>query len=167
MKAVRAQLAELFRALDARIQEINGERREEGLSPLARAKVQLLGQLSLLADESASLMLALAQTADMDALLSMDHVVKVELQKLLRSHGYIYDEDSPLIWIPPGSEFVGFLRLESVDVESIDPESALVSKAVKDPAKNKQLIRQAIASNRFPALVDRILGNGGKLENFI
>jgi hypothetical protein len=51
-------------------------------------------------------------------------------------------------------------------VESIDVESALVSKAVKAPRKNKQLIREAIASGKFPELVDRILENGGKLENF-
>ena len=42
-----------------------------------------------------------------------------------------------------------------------------VSKAVKAPEKNKQLLRQAIASSQFPNLVDRILGNGGKLESFI
>jgi len=54
-----------------------------------------------------------------------------------------------------------------VIVEAIDPESALVSKAVKAPQKNKQLIREAIASEEFPTLVDRILENGGRLENFI
>ena len=48
----------------------------------------------------------------------------------------------------------------------IDPESALVSKAVKGPEKNEQLVREAIASTKFPNLVQRILLNGGKLENF-
>jgi hypothetical protein len=57
--------------------------------------------------------------------------------------------------------------LDHGTVESIDPESALVSKAVKAPKKNKQLIREAIASDAFPTLVDRILANGGKLENFV
>jgi hypothetical protein len=52
-------------------------------------------------------------------------------------------------------------------VECLDPESVLVSKAVKAPAKNKQLLRQAIASNQFPSLVDRILKHGGRLEEFL
>ncbi len=167
MKTVTDQLEQLFRALDGRIREIDRERREEGRPPIPKAKVQLLGQISLLANKSASLLLSLAQTADMDALLSMDHVVQVELKKLLRDQGYLYDEDSKLIWIPNGSQFVTFLDLDRVTVESIDPESALVSKAVKDPGKNRQLIRQAIASDGFPSLVERILESGGKLEEFI
>ena len=42
----------------------------------------------------------------------------------------------------------------------------LVSKAVKAPEKNRQLLRQAIASGEFPTLVDRILKHGGRLEDF-
>lgn len=167
MGTTRDQLEEMFRALDRRIDAIHRERREDGLPPLLKASVQLLGQLSLLVDENASPALSLAQTLDMDALLRMDSVIKEELKKLLKSHGYVCDEDSPLIWIPPDSEFLAFLDLNHVVVESIDPESALVSKAVKDPLKNMQLIRQAIASDQFPTLVDRILANGGKLEDFI
>ncbi len=54
----------------------------------------------------------------------------------------------------------------NVTVDTIDPESALVSKAVKAPVKNRQLIRQAIASGAFPNLVERLLKHGGKLEDF-
>ncbi len=110
-----------------------------------------------------SLILSLAQTGDLDALLTMDHIVKEELKKILLKQGLVYDEDSHLIWIPPGARFEDVFDFEHVIVASIDPESALVSKAVKAPQKNKQLIRQAIASDQFPALVDRILKNGGEL----
>jgi hypothetical protein len=129
--------------------------------------VQLLGQISLLVNEKAAIELSLAQTGDLDALLTMDNIVKAELKKLLRIHGLIYDEDSYLIWIPPAARFERLFDFDHIVIESIDAESALVSKAVKAPAKNKRLIRQAIASEEFPTLVDRILANGGNLENFV
>lgn len=166
MKIVKEQLGEIFTELNGRINEMNRERREEGTLPILKAKIQLLGQISLLSNDQASLILSLAQTGDLDARLTMDQAVKGELKLILKKHGLIYDEDSYLIWIPPGAKFERLFDLESVTVESIDPESALVSKAVKAPAKNRQLIREAIASEKFPKLVDRILENGGKLENF-
>jgi hypothetical protein len=129
--------------------------------------VQLLGQISLLVNEKAAIELSLAQTGDLDALLTMDNIVKAELKKLLRIHGLIYDEDSYLIWIPPAARFERLFDFDHIVIESIDAESALVSKAVKAPAKNKRLIRQAIASEEFPTLVDRILANGGNLEKFV
>jgi len=76
----------------------------------------------------------------------MDSVVKKELTSILKKYGLIYDGDSKLIWIPPGAKFEILFDLKNVVVKSIDPESALVSKAVKAPEKNKQLIREAIAS---------------------
>ena len=49
----------------------------------------------------------------------------------------------------------------------IDAESTLVSKAIYAPKKNKQLIRQAIDSDKFPLLVERIIENNGKLDFFL
>jgi hypothetical protein len=165
MSRVRDQLSELFNLLDVRIGEINRERRREGLPAAGKARIRLLGQISLLVDEGTSTALHLTQTADVDALLSMDHAAKEELKKLLKDRSYIYDEDSNLVWIPDGSTF--FVNLDNLEVEFIDPESALVSKAVKAPEKNRQLIRQAIASEAYPSLVDRILKLGGSLEEFL
>jgi hypothetical protein len=167
MEAIRAQLERLFTELNARIEEINRERREEGLFAVPMAKVRLLGQMSLLAHEKVSTLLSLAQTGDLDALLTMSQVVKDELKKFLKREGLIYDEDSYLIWIPPNAKFEKMFDFDHVIVESIDPESALVSKAVKAPKKNAQLIREAIASEKFPGLVNRILESGGKLEDFV
>jgi hypothetical protein len=166
-ETVKSQLLGLFQTLDGRIEDINQARRQGGLLALPRAQVRILGQISLLVNERASAVLNLVQTADLDATLSMENAVKEELRSLLRSSGYVYDEDSPLIWIPEDAVFYRFAELNNIVVESIDPESTLVSKAIKAPEKNRQLIRQAIASNEFPTLVDRILKNGGKLEEFI
>ena len=71
-----------------------------------------------------------------------------------------------MIFIPEHSEFLPFLNLSMLEVVVIDPESALVSKAVKAPEKNIQLIRQAIASDEFPKLVERIIKAGGDLKKF-
>jgi hypothetical protein len=166
METIRKQIEELFTELNCRISVIIDERRAAGLLPLAKAKVQLLGQMSLLSHAKVSLILSLSQTQDLDAFLTMDHVIKEELKIILQKRGWVYDEDSYLIWIPPGAKFEALLDLDHICVEAIDPESALVSKAVKAPGKNKQLIREAIASENFPTLVDRILSNGGNLEDF-
>lgn len=87
MTFTKRNLEDIFQELSQRVGEINRERRQEGLLPFQRAKVQLLGQIR-------------------------------------------------------------------------------VSKAVKAPAKNRQLIREAIVSGEFKTWVDRILKNGGKLEDF-
>lgn len=167
MQQIRIQLAELFAELNDKVEALNQERGGQGLFPIGRAKVQILGQMSLLSHGRASLFLSLAQTGDLDAFLLMDNVVKEELKLCLMKRGLVYDEDSYLIWIPPGSKFETLFEMRHVTVECLDPESTLVSKAVKAPEKNKQLIREAIASGEFDTLVDRIIENGGKLENFI
>jgi hypothetical protein len=167
MEKARDQLERLFMELNTRIERLNRVRRDKGLLSTPKSKVQILGQMSLLANEKVSLLLSLAQTGDFDAFLRMDHAVKIELLQLLKREHLIYDEDSSLVWIPPRARFELMLDLNHVLVELINPESALVSKAVKAPEKNKQLIREAITSGAFPTLVDRILENDGKLENFI
>ena len=106
MQKIKEQLNELFIELNNRIDEINIARRNDGLPPIANAKVQILGQMSLLSNDMASMILSLAQTGDLVALLTMDHVIKEELKKALAKQGLVYDEDSYLIWIPPGAKFV-------------------------------------------------------------
>ena len=166
VEPTRAQLRAVFIELDRRIDELNRERRREGGFPLSKAEIQLLGQMSLLANQRVSALLSLAQTADLDALLKMEHLVKEVLKELLSKRGLLYDEDSYLIWIPDGARFEAVFNLKNVLVTAIDPESAHVSKAVKAPAKNKQLIREAIVSGEFPRLVERIEKAGGDLEFF-
>jgi hypothetical protein len=167
MQTAQNQLMKVFVELNQRVEALNQERLDDGLFAVPKAKAQILGQMSLLANEKVSVLLTLAQTGDLDALLTMDGLVKAELKKILLNQGLLYDEDSYLIWIPPKSTFNTLFDLEHILVQLIDAESALVSKAVKAPAKNRQLIREAIASEEFPGLVDRILENGGKLEDFL
>ena len=87
--------------------------------------------------------------------------------ELLEANGLVYDEDSHLTWIPEKAEEVELFKFKNIEVKLIDAESTLVSKAIHAPQKNKQLIRQAIASDKFPDLVDRIIENKGKLDFFL
>ncbi len=160
------QLRSIFEQLNGRIEELNQNRHVERGPIIAKADVKLLGQMSLLANQKVSLLLSLAQTADLDALLDMDSAVKKELNIILKKHGLIYDEDSPKVWQPEGTRFDLLFDLKNVHVTAMDPESVLVSKAVKAPEKNRQLIREAIYSAKFPTLIDRIESNHGNLEFF-
>lgn len=167
MANTQTKLKAIFTELDRRIDVLNQERRTDGMLGAEKVEVRLLGQMSLLANEKVAAVLSLAQTADLDAFLKIDSFVKEELKALLKSEGLVYDEDSHLVWVPPGAKFWELFQSRNVEVSVIDAESALVSKAVKAPEKNKPLIREAIASGEFPYLVDRILKHGGKLENFL
>ncbi len=167
MKNRALQLKGIFERLDARITDLNRERREEGMLGAVDVEIRLLGQMCLLVNSRVSAILHLAQTADVDALLRMDSFVKDELKKLLAEAGLIYDEDSTLVWIPEGAKFEPLFKMTNLTVLALDPESALVSKAVKAPEKNKVLIREALTSGKFTGLPDRILKAGGKLESFL
>ena len=166
MEHVIEKLRSVFKELDGRISLLNQKKLRDGSPTIAKTEIILLGQTSLLVNEKVSAILTLAQTADIDAKLNMEYGVKQEFKLILKKHRLIYDEDSNLVWIPPGSKFEEVLNHKNVLVKAIDAESALVSKAVKSPGKNKQLIRQAIASRKFRGLVERILKNGGNLEVF-
>lgn len=163
---MKEKLIELFKVLDNQIQAENSERRVSGSPLISQSRIEILGQTSLLIQPKLTYGLSLAQTGDLDALLKADNFVRQALKKLLPTYGFIYDEDSPLIFVPKGSQFLPFLNLSMLVVVVIDPESALVSKAVKAPEKNTQLIRQAIASDNYPNLVDRIVKSGGDLKKF-
>jgi hypothetical protein len=167
MNPFQARLHRIFQTLDRRIDALNEERAETGGLKIPRGEIRLLGQMSLLANEEVSARIHLAETGDMDALLRADYLFLRELKPLLRENGFIYDESSEEIWIPEGAHFEELFDFENVRVVRIDAESALVSKAIKAPEKNRILVREAIASGEFPALVDRIEAQGGNLETFL
>jgi hypothetical protein len=120
--------------------------------------------MSLMLNESVVKILNLIQTGDMDAKLQMDYFTKKKLIELLEKNGLVYDEDSHLVWIPEKAKIIELFNFKNIEVKLIDAESTLVSKAIHAPQKNKQLIRQAIASGKFPDLADRIVEKNGNLE---
>jgi hypothetical protein len=131
---------------------------------IPKSEVLLLGQMSLMLNDSVAKILNLIQTGDMDAKLQMDYFTKNKLLDLLEANGLVYDEDSHLVWIPENAKAIKLFKFKNIEVKLIDAESTLVSKAIHAPQKNRQLIRQAIASGEFPDLADRIIDNNGKLD---
>jgi len=164
-ETMKQLLRRIFKKLDQRIIQENGERRESG-NTIPKCEVKILGQMSLLANDKVSHVLHLAQTGDMDALVSVVFA-KMELKKLLKENGLVYDEDSEKIWIPPQSIFEELFDFKCVSVKVIDPESALVSKAVKAINKNRQLLREALASGKFKTLMERIESQGVDLRGLL
>ncbi len=163
---VKDVIIAIFEELNNCIVLENEVRQESGAIYISRCEVKILGQTSLLIQPELTYILNLAQTGDLDALLQADYFVKVQLKRILATYGFVYDEDSPLIFIPEDSHFAKLLDLKMIEVLVIDVESALVSKAVKSPIKNNQLITDAIASGKFQNLVARILNNNGDLNKF-
>ena len=161
-------LKTLFEDLDAWIATENVRRHGNGDFAFRKCEIKLLGQMSLLANEKVNAILKLVGTVDLDAHLEqMDHLIKMKMIELLNKNKLVYDEDSEKIWIPRGSQFQALHKLDNLLVSIIDPESALVSKAIKAKYKNKQLIQDAIASENFQNLIDRIEANGGDLNFFL
>ena len=157
----------IFVDLNQAVELENLQRLKEGTMTIPKSEVLLFGQMSLMLNESAATILNLIQTGDMDAKLQMDYFTKKKMQQLLEANGLVYDEDSHLIWIPENAKIIELFKFKNIEVKLIDAESTLVSKAIHAPQKNKQLIRQAIASGKFPDLVNRIVENNGELDLFL
>ena len=160
-------IKKIFTDLNKAVELENFQRLKEGSLTIPKSEILLLGQMSLMVNESVATLLNLTQTGDMDAKLRMDYFAKKKLMNLLEANGLVYDEDSHLVWIPENAKEIELFKFKNIKVKLIDAESALVSKAIHAPQKNKQLIRQAIASDKFPDLVDRIIENNGKLDLFL
>ncbi len=160
-------MKKIFAELDRTVEQENRQRLKDGTLTIPKSEVLILGQMSLMLNESVTKTLNLIQTGDMDARLRMDNFTKSKLLDLLKANGLVYDEDSHLVWMPEDAKLINWLKLKNLEVMLFDAESVLLSKAVHAPEKNRQLIRQAILSGHFPNLVDRIILNGGKLEIFL
>jgi hypothetical protein len=164
---VKKLMKKIFAELNQAVEFENRQRLKEGTLIIPKSEVILMGQMSLMLNESVSTILTLVQTGDMDAKLRMDYFAKNKLMELLEANGLVFDEDSHLIWIPKDAGEIKLFKFKNIEVKLIDAESTLVSKAIHAPQKNKQLIRQAIASGQFPNLVDRIFENNGRIDLFI
>ena len=160
-------MKKIFAELDRAVEQENRQRLKDGTLTIPKSEVLILGQMSLMLNESVTKTLNLIQTGDMDARLRMDNFTKSKLLQLLKGNGLVYDEDSHIVWAPEDYKTINFLNLKNVDVNLIDAESVLLSKAIHAPEKNRQLVRQAIVSGHFPDLVDRIILKGGELEHFL
>ncbi len=156
----------LFEKLNTAIETENIERRDNSAVTISKAQITILGQTSLLIDEKVSIAIDLAATSDMDALVTAEYFVQQKFSELLKIEGLVLDTDSPYIFLPKNHHFEKIFDFEYICVSKIDAESALVSKAVKAAPKNKELIKDALASGLFSSLRQRIIDEGGDIHFF-
>jgi len=84
---------------------------------------------------------------------------------VIARNGYRFDDLATQIWLPKNATFHTIYESEILIVKTVDPISALISKAVKAKEKNRGLIKQALTK-----LGDELAGgielNGGDLGYF-
>lgn len=162
-------LLTIFRELDEWIEAYNADIAADDGKKLRPIEVRILGQFTLLANDFATRVLTLQRTNDLDAVIRENdwNINRILNREILPKHGLNLDSQSEDIWLPPGASYELLHDFKNVRVKLLDPESALVSKAVKAKEKNKNLIIEAIASDQFPSLVARIEENGGDLDYFV
>ena len=105
--------------LDQAVELENLQRLKDGTLAIPKSEVLILGQMSLMVNESVSTILNLIQTADMDAKLRMDSFAKTKLISLLEENGLVYDEDSHLIWIPEKAKEIEVFKFKNIKVKLI------------------------------------------------
>ncbi len=122
--------------------------------------------MSLLTNESVTAQITLFGTQDVDAVVSGGRYgwVAKKFSELLEGDGLELDDYADEIWLPEGASFTQVFTGAHLTCLRLNPLDALVSKAIKAPAKNKILIRQALLV--FPELRGRIEANGGDPARF-
>jgi hypothetical protein len=156
----------LFLSLDEEITMANREREEDGLPPLGILHLQILGQSALLFNPDISGLVTLVQTRDLDALILGDWSLRTIVKRAIRKLGLEYDDLSKEIWLPPEASFLMLHENHLMKIEALEPFCVFLSKAVKAPEKNRQLIVQAIAMYG-KRLLDAIDKHGGNSEYFV
>lgn len=135
------QILDLFRA---KVREWDKEAEQLGGRKLGFCEIRLLGQFSLLATQDLPKSIQIRATLDVDAIFSGDHSTGLLFRDAVKECGFEFDDLSGEIWLPANATFNVIAEEELFKLSALDPLSAIVSKAVKAPEKNKVLVRQAI-----------------------
>ncbi len=148
-------LEKIFKQLDKEIIKRESEAREQGFNFRAETQIKLLGQMSLLVNESITTLIELNATRDVDSYIQSEYWVEKKFESLLKKEGLLLDKDRNLIWMPEETIFKTFFTGKYLTVLIPEPIYCLASKAIKAKEKNKQLI------------IFALLEYGDKLENLI
>ena len=159
------EIKEVFVELDNAIASENALRDSMGGLELRNATIRILGQMSLLLNDSVSRQINLFATQDVDAHVLGESFVVHTFKKLLEDRGLEFDFLSTEIWLPSDATYIPVYEGDKLRCEILDPISALVSKAVKAPEKNRLLIRSALEIYGED-LAERIKKHGGDISVF-
>ena len=140
MKEVLQVIEELGKVIESE----NKIREELGAVPLRPTAIRILGQMSLLLNDDVSSQIRLFATQDVDAHIEGDSFVAESFRRLLGERNLEFDFLSTEIWIPADASYIRIYDSQRLSCEILDPISALVSKAIKAPEKNWNLIQKAL-----------------------
>lgn len=138
---MKSMLSNLIARFEEAVRRLNVGR---SIGPFRKFEVTVLGQQGLLIRQETLPNLRLLATTDFDAFLSAEPPLDDLFKRLLREEGLIYDEQSQYVWLPEETTFELIYDSDSIRVLSPLPLYLIVSKAVKAPQKNKQLVTSAI-----------------------
>lgn len=124
--------------------EVKAQNEVRHSGPFRRMKIAILGQQALLVRRETLPKLKLLATNDFDGLLNGEPPLEDIFKRILKEEGLTYDEQSRYIWLPDETGYELIYQSDFVEVDSPAPIYLIVSKAVKAPEKNKQLVREAI-----------------------
>jgi hypothetical protein len=142
----------------------NREALEEALPRIAPCTIKVLGQTALL---EGGVALSLATTNGVDTYADYPHAVEREFARLLRAMGRELDPLGHEVWMPRETRYPEFFRGRFVRVLLAEPEAILLSKALKAPAKNRQLIVEYLALGATDRFLDLAQKYELDLEQFL
>lgn len=133
-----------LKELDHEVLQLNIERDAQSLPHYPSAKIQILGQMSLVLNTDLVSQLSLFATQDVDAIIKGEWIVTSLFKRALEKRALQLDFLSSEIWLPPDAKYIPIFSGKCVECEILDPISALTSKAIKAPQKNHNLILDAL-----------------------
>jgi hypothetical protein len=145
----------LVKRLDAWVAARNLEARSDGLLTLRPCRIRLLGQMALFEQR---VPLHLVATNHVDVYADYEHAIEKELARMLSDAGKVLDPLGHEIWMPRETRYETLFEGAFVTLQVADPDSVLLSKALKAPDKNRSLIIEYLAggpSERFLTLARR------------
>jgi hypothetical protein len=157
-------LSDIAQRLDDWIVARNVDSLAEGLPAVGRCEIKVLGQMALLEGGAD---LPLVATHDVDVVADYPHSVEQEFRRLLAARGLELDPVGREVWMPHDTNYAPIFIGRFVTLSVAEVEAVLVSKALKAPLRNRQLIVAYLAkgaSVRFFALAEI---HGLDLESFL
>src|SRR3989338_4544551 len=130
-------IQKIFKELDREVLATNQELREQSSLEIPRFFIKILGQTALI---EAKVDLTLFATLDVDAYANFSSYAKTLFSNILRKHGLFYDEHSNEIWMPQETEYLSIFKGQTFDGYIAKPEFVLVSKLLKAPEKNRNIL---------------------------
>lgn len=157
-------LEEVAQELDQWMVEENTVRRAEGRLGLSRCEIRVFGQAALL---ERKLPIPLAATRDVDVRANYEHAVEVKFRELLARRGRDLDPVGHEAWMPRETRYTPLFEGHYVRLLLAESEAILVSKGLKAPSKNRNVITAYLAQGPSPRFLELAARYRLDLEQFL